>query len=36
MTRLLMYYKHRYLTFVQIMKEALTARRVKGGVVAKR
>lgn len=29
-TRLLRYYKHRYLTFVTILKEALNARRVKG------
>jgi hypothetical protein len=28
--RLLNYFKHRYSTFVQLMKEALTARRVKG------
>ena len=28
--KLLNYFKHRYCTFVQLMKEALTARRVKG------
>ena len=28
--RLLRYYKHRFCTFIQIMKEAVTARRVKG------
>ena len=28
--RLLNYYKHRFCTFIAVMKEALTARRVKG------
>lgn len=28
--RLLRYYKHRFCTFIQIMKESVTARRVKG------
>jgi len=30
MGRLLRYYKHRYVTFCSILKEALTARRAKG------
>jgi hypothetical protein len=30
MGRLLRYYKHRYVTFCAILKEALTARRAKG------
>lgn len=29
------YFKHRYTTFVQLMKEALTARRVKGPALKK-
>ncbi len=29
-TRLLNYYKHRFCTFIAVMKEGLTARRVKG------
>lgn len=33
--RLLNYFKHRYSTFTQLMKEALTARRVKGATQKK-
>jgi hypothetical protein len=31
--RLLNYYKHRFCTFIAVMKEALIARRVKGPVL---
>jgi hypothetical protein len=31
--RLLNYYKHRFCTFIAVMKEAFTARRVKGPIL---
>ena len=36
MNRLLRYYKHRFITFCAILKEALTARRTKGPQMVKK